>query len=188
MVRIVWLGSNYPDPGEYNLVNDIPSMNYILDQDVPFEMVMVRYGKPSGSDAVKVTPEIIGQKMPGKGPKSKPVVGRDGISYTSFGDYSVGLFQNIDLHGDPPGRALFDMVAVAIIKNPDWGERYDMPAPTMQDEKWIERPDHQHQITIWENFDKTAILNDFFLRMENYVLVEAFDGLNILELKALDVF
>ena len=28
-VRIVWLGSNYPEPGEYNQINDIPSLNYI---------------------------------------------------------------------------------------------------------------------------------------------------------------
>ena len=44
-VRIVWLGSNYPERGEYNLENDVSSMNYILSLDVPFEMVTVRYGK-----------------------------------------------------------------------------------------------------------------------------------------------
>ena len=33
-VRIVWLGSNYPEPGEYNLVNDIPSMNYIIEKGI----------------------------------------------------------------------------------------------------------------------------------------------------------
>ena len=171
-VRVVWLGSNYPEPGEYNLVNDIPSMNYVLAQDVPFEMVMVRYGKPSGSDAVKVTPAIIESSMQGKGPKSQPVIGRDGNTYSCFGDYSIGLFQNIDLHGDPPGRALFDMVAVAILKNPSWGERYDIPAPTMEEEKWVEQSDNSRKITIWENFIKEAILDDFFDRMENYVLVE----------------
>jgi purine nucleosidase len=41
-VRIVWLGSNYPEPGEHNQDWDIESMNYILDVDVPFEMVTVR--------------------------------------------------------------------------------------------------------------------------------------------------
>lgn len=166
-IRIVWLGSNYPDPGEYNLENDIPSMNYILDLDVPFEMVMVRYGKPSGSDAVKVTPEIISEKMVGLGPVVDPVEGRHGNFFTTFGDYSESLFENIDLYGDPPGRALFDMVAVAILKNESWGDQKTIPAPTMEDETWIERPENQRKIIIWENFDKELILEDFFKTMEN---------------------
>lgn len=170
-IRVVWLGSNYPDPGEYNLENDIPSMNYILDLDVPFEMVMVRYGKPTGSDAVKVTPEIISEKMLGLGPVVDPVEGRHGNFFTTFGDYSESLFENIDLYGDPPGRALFDMVAVAILKNESWGDQKTIPAPIMEDETWIERPENQRKIIIWENFDKELILEDFFKTMENPKLV-----------------
>jgi len=41
-IRIVWLGSNYPEPGEHNQDWDISSMNYVLDVEVPFEMVTVR--------------------------------------------------------------------------------------------------------------------------------------------------
>ena len=35
-VRIVWLGSNYPEPGEYNQENDEAALSYILDVNVPF--------------------------------------------------------------------------------------------------------------------------------------------------------
>lgn len=35
--KIVWLGSNYPEPGEYNQVNDTVSMNYVLNSHIPFE-------------------------------------------------------------------------------------------------------------------------------------------------------
>jgi len=171
-VRIVWLGSNYPESGEYNQVNDIPSLNYILDQDVPFEMVMVRYGKPSGSDAVRVTPAEIEQRMPGAGPNSEPVEGRNGSSFTNFGDYSVDLFSNIELHGDPPARALFDMVAVAIIKNAGWGETNEIPAPILEGENWVERPDNTRKIIIWENFDREAIMEDFYSVMHDPVLAE----------------
>lgn len=169
-IRIVWLGSNYPDPGEYNLENDIPSMNYILDLDVPFEMVMVRYGKATGSDAVKVTPEIISKKMTDLGPVVDPVEGRHGNFFTTFGDYSESLFENIDLYGDPPGRALFDMVAVAILKNESWGEQKSIPAPVMENEIWVERADNQREVIIWENFDKELILEDFFKTMEKPTL------------------
>jgi len=165
-VRIVWLGSNYPEPGEYNQDNDTASLNYILDQEVPFEMVTVRYGKPSGSDAVRVTPEVILEKMKGKGPQVAPVEGRHGGSFTTFGDYSVNLFSKIDLHGDPPSRALFDLVAVAVLKNPAWGERKKIPAPILVDNAWVERPQNSRKITIWENFNEDAILNDLFAVMK----------------------
>ncbi len=70
-VRVVWLGANYPDPGEYNLENDIPAMTYVLESGVPFEMVTVRYGKPTGTAAVAVTQQEIFDKMPGLGPTAE---------------------------------------------------------------------------------------------------------------------
>ena len=44
-VRIVWLGSNYPDKGEYNQENDLDAVRYVLSVDVPFEIATVRYGR-----------------------------------------------------------------------------------------------------------------------------------------------
>ena len=166
-IRIVWLGSNYPDPGEYNLENDIGAMNYILDQRVPFEMVVVRYGTPYGSDFVRVTPADITQNMKNRGPQAPPVTGRHGGTFTRFGDYSVDLFSNIKLSGDPPSRALYDLVALAVVKNPAWGHPRILAAPTMQDGRWQERPRNKRHITIWENFDKTSILEDFYRSIKN---------------------
>jgi purine nucleosidase len=171
-IRIVWLGSNYPKPGEYNQDNDIPSMNYILSMNVPFEIVTVRYNDPSGTDAVRATPEEISQHMPGKGPKIKdPVTGRHKGEFYNFGDYSLSLFKNIRLHGTPPSRALFDMAAVAIVKNPGWASQKTIPAPVYTDKKWIEQPGNKRKIIIWENFDRDGIMKDFYSTMENYVLI-----------------
>ena len=162
-VRIVWLGANYPLPGEYNLDNDIPAMNYVLDQDVPFEMVTVRYEDRTGATEVRVTPAQMGARMPGLGPRVEPAVaGRNGGSFHHFGDYSLSLFEDLELYGDPPGRSLFDVVALAIMKNPDWGKQYLLSAPTYVEGQWIDRPENERLITIWENFDKQAILEDFF--------------------------
>ena len=172
-VRVVWLGSNYPEPGEYNQVNDEPSLNYILDTDVDFEIAVVRYGKPSGTDAVRATLEEIKTIMPGKGPLvDPPVIGRHGKSFTCFGDYSVNLFENIRLHGNPPSRALFDMAAVAIVKNPDWATPRTIPAPILRAGKWVERPDNSRKIILWENFDRKAIMQDFYSSMKDYQLAE----------------
>jgi hypothetical protein len=167
-IRLVWLGANYPEPGEYNLENDIPSMNYVLTTNIDFEMVTVRYGKPSGTDAVKVTKEEALRKMPGLGPKiASPIVGRHGGEFSTFGDYSVNLFEHIDYHGDPPSRALFDMAAVAIVKDRSWAEAAEIPCPIMVEKRWVDQPTNPRKIIIWENFDVDNILADFYLSFKN---------------------
>ena len=174
-VRIVWLGSNYPLTGEHNKVWDKEAMNYILDQDVEFEFVTVRYGDPSGTDAVKVTQAQILHRMPGLGPViSEPVIGRHGGEFNNWGDYSANLFEMYNMYGSPPSRALFDMAAVAILKNPDWAERKVIPAPIMDIENdiWIDRPDNTRELVLWEWFNIYGIMNDFFVTMENPVIVD----------------
>jgi len=171
-VRIVWLGSNYPRPGEYNQDNDEAALNYILNVEVPFEMVLVRGGQTSGTAAVSSNREEINTIMPGKGPRaSKTVTGRHGESFDYFGDYSVNLYNNIHTYDEAGTRPLFDMAAIAIVKNPEWAEKKEIPAPLLVDSEWQERPDNSRKIFIWENFDKEAIMGDFFDRMENYKLI-----------------
>jgi len=171
-VKIIWLGGNFPEKGEYNLEADVPSLNYVLEQDVPFEMVTVRYTKASGTDAVRVTPREIQQNMKGVGPKVTPVKGRHGKNLTTFGDYAIELFENIELYGDPPSRALYDMVAVAILKNPEWGETKQISCPIMVDNEWQLQANNFRKITVWENFDSEAIIRDFFQVMASSQIEE----------------
>jgi hypothetical protein len=162
-IRVVWLGSNYPEPGEYNQTNDEPALSYLLETAVPFEIVTVRYGKPSGTDAVRASLEDVRRLLPGKGPRiSPPVEGRHGGTFATFGDYAVSLFEHIDLHGDPPSRALFDMAAVAIVKNPAWATPVTLPAPKLERGTWSDRPTNPRRIVVWENFDRAAIMRDFY--------------------------
>lgn len=171
-IKIVWLGSNYPEKGEYNMDNDIPSMNYVLNTDVEFEMVTVRNYKSTGTDAVRVSKEEIDSKMPGKGPYvNEAVPGRHGNAFHNFGDYSVDLFDHITLYGNPPSRAMFDMAAVAIVKEPEWATATEIPAPINENKTWIDRPNNNRKIIIWEYFDRDAIMGDFFNTMDNYIPV-----------------
>ena len=136
-------------------------------------MVTVRYGKTSGTAAVSATREDINQQMPGLGPQlAEPITGRHNGNFTNFGDYSVSLFKYINTHDEAGTRALFDMAAVAILKNPGWAEQKLIPAPILMNHQWVERPRHPHQILVWENFNKEAIMNDFYDRMKNYKLAE----------------
>ena len=165
-VRVVWLGANYPDPGEYNLDNDTTSVNPVIESGVPFEMVTVRYGMPTGTAAVTVTREEVQQNLAGKGPKSNSeITGRHGGTFTCFGDYAVNLFEHIELYGNPPSRSLFDMAAVAVVKNPLWAEQKEIPAPRLQGIDWVEQPENPIKIIVWENFNRDAIVNDFFRLM-----------------------
>ena len=166
-VRIVWLGSNYPGPGEYNLDNDTASLNYVLKTEAPFEMVTVRYGQPSGTGAVKVRRKEIYTRMPGLGPVvDEAVPGRHGGSFNCFGDYSVNLFKHITDPEDGCYRSLFDMAAVAIVKNPSWAESFEIPSPLYINNGWVEQPENSRKISIWENFDRETILADFYATLE----------------------
>ena len=167
-IKLVWLGSNIPNIGEYNLENDVEAMNYLLSNEVEFEIVVCRYGEPSGTDAVRVTPEQINEKMPKTGPKAKSEVsGRHGGTFTYFGDYSVNLFEHAEMHGNPPSRALFDMAAVAVLKDLTWAERIRIGAPIMINGEWLPIDDNPRKIIIWQNFNKEMIINDFFNTMTN---------------------
>jgi purine nucleosidase len=164
----VWLGSNYPEPGEHNQNNDTVAMNFLLNSNIEFEIATVRYGKPSGTSVVTITKEKVNQVMPGLGPHIKtPVTGRHGGEFYCFGDYSINLFDHIDYHGDPPARALFDMAAVAIVKNSTWAETKVIQAPVFIEGQWRDRPQLKRTITVWENFKKEEILQDFLTSFPN---------------------
>jgi hypothetical protein len=134
----------------------------------------VRYGTGTGTDAVRVTRGEIGTRMPGKGPRTtSPVTGRHGGTFTTFGDYSVSLFEHIELDGNPPSRALFDMAAAAILKNPKWARREEIPAPALVGEHYVPSTTNPRRIVVWTHFDREAILADFFATMDRPVLVSA---------------
>jgi len=168
-VRVVWLGSNYPDYGEYNFVNDTTALDPIYNSGAEFEIVTVRYGKETGTDAVVAYLKDFQEKMPGKGPHiSEPIIGRHGGEFTNFGDYSVNLFENF--RGSPDSRPLYDMAALAILKNPEWAEKDTIGAPKFKNGKWIEQSNNPRKIILWENFDKESIMQDFYNSMNNYNL------------------
>lgn len=166
-IRVVWLGSNWPDAGEYNLENDTTAVNPLLEAaGLDFEICTVRYADSTGTAAVTASVDEIRQRMPGLGPQVAPVPGRHGGSFTNFGDYSVELYEKI---GDEV-RSLFDVCALAILKNPEWAEATEVPAPLLVGQDWRARPDNKRTVIFWENFDREAILEDFYETMQEPML------------------
>jgi len=169
-IRVLWLGTNYPeDRSEYNFSSDTSAVNPVLNSEVEFEIAVVGYESSTGTASVKASTKEIREIMPGKGPHIKnPVEGRHGGMFSNFGDYSVNLFVNTkDSH-----RALYDMAAVAIIKNPNWAIPDTIGAPKFVDNHWINRPDNNRKIIIWDNFEQKKIMDDFYSTMNNYRLVK----------------
>lgn len=166
--RLVWLGTNYPCANEYNLESDIAAANYVLDSDMPMDIITVRLSCPQqGSSEVNTTVTEINNVMPGLGPlATTPITGRSGGTFSRFGDYSVDLFNNIGKEL----RSLFDLVALAVLKEPSWGQTEVIPAPLYENDAWTERPSNTRTVTIWGDFNRNAIINDFFDSIENYVL------------------
>ena len=173
-IKIVWLGSNYPDPKEYNLMNDTSAINAILGTDVEFEIATVRLNKSTGTGNVIAYLEDINKTMPGKGPEIKPpVAGRNGNLFTNFGDYLVSLFKIFPGGGVPKGRSFYDVAAIAILKNPSWAKRVEIPVPRLlPDGSWITKSQSKNsrKIVIWEQFEKKEIMRDFYNSMDNYIL------------------
>ena len=64
------------------------------------------------------------------------------------------------------------MAAVAIVKNPVWAKTTIIPDPIMIDEKWVDRPENERKIVLWEYFDRDAIIEDFMESLRNYSLVK----------------
>ncbi|MEM9718758.1 MAG: nucleoside hydrolase [Bacteroidota bacterium] len=163
-VKIMWLGSNWPNAGEYNLENDTTSVNPLLNTPgLDLQICTVRYGEPSGTAAVTASVSEIRETMKGLGPQVPEVPGRHGGSFTCFGDYSIDLFVNI---GDDK-RALFDVCALAVLKNESWGRPVLVPAPELQGTGWKNRSQNARRVVFWENFSKDAILEDFYRVMQN---------------------
>lgn len=161
-IRLVWLGSNYPYPGEYNLWSDPDSVNFVIDTKVDFEIVTVRYRETTGATAVSVDGAEIVERMSGQGKRVSPIEGRHGGKFTTFGDYSVSLFEQVNLSRRP----LFDVVALAVVKTPSWGNYREITGKRLDGTQWVDDPDSKRVIGLWEEFNKQAILEDFFSTFE----------------------
>ena len=161
-IRVVWLGSNFPRSGEYNLENDPSAVNPVLNSDAPVEVAVVRYGWSSGTSAIKTYQPEIKEVMPGLGPEvDAAVTGRHGREHTTFGDYSVSLFDHVDQYA----RALFDVGAVAVVKNPEWGKRVAVGPYRLSDGEW-EKQEGRDDLVIWELFHTSMIIEDFFSTLQ----------------------
>lgn len=157
-VKVVWLGSNWPGPGEYNMENDTSAVNPVIESGVEMWICTVA----GGTAEVRTTRAEITGRLKGKGVRVDPVEGRHGGSFDQLGDYLVNLWENV---GEET-RSLFDMANVATVKNPEWAEDTVVYSPRLINGEWTTIPAAKDSVVFFRNYDVTAVINDFWRTME----------------------
>jgi len=157
-VKVVWLGSNWPESGEYNLWNDTSAINPIIESGVETWICTVK----GGTMEVRTTRTEITERFSGKGKEADPIEGRHGGSFTRLGDYLVNLWENVDQET----RSLFDMAAVANVKNTGWAEPTVVYGPRWQNGGWITVKSKSDSVVFWRNYDVEGVMTDFWEVME----------------------
>ena len=156
-VKIVWLGTNWPGPGEYNMENDTAAVNPVIESGVEMWICTVA----GGTAEVRTTITEITNRLQGKGIKVDPVEGRHGGSFDRLGDYLVNLWENVR----EETRSLYDMANVATIKNPEWAEPTVVYGPRLIDGEWKTDVSAKDSVIFFRNYNVTAVINDFWETM-----------------------
>jgi purine nucleosidase len=157
-VKVVWLGSNWPGPGEYNMDNDTSAVNPVIESGVELWVCTVA----GGTMEVKTTRTAITDHLKGKGKLVDPVEGRHGGSFDRLGDYLVNLWENVGQEE----RSLFDMAAVATVKNPQWAEDTVVYGSALMNGEWTAMNTREDSVVFFRNYDVAGVMGDFWTTMQ----------------------
>jgi inosine-uridine nucleoside N-ribohydrolase len=158
-IKVVWLGSNWPAPGEYNLENDTSAINPVIESGVEMWVCTVM----GGTAEVRTTRTEINNRMAGAGPAVQAIEGRHGGFYGRLGDYLVNLWEQVE-----EVRSLFDMAAVATVKNPEIAIPTVVHGPRYLNNEWIRQENATDSVTFFHQYDSEGVMNDFWEVMEKY--------------------
>ena len=164
-IRVVWLGTGPSDTsGGYNFHNDRECVNPVIESGVAFDICPEDFA--NGTGAVKASRAEMIKFMRGLGPRiSGTIPGRAGGAFSCFGDYSADLFERVD----EEERSLYDVCALAILREPSWATPVQVSGYRVAGEAWEKSP-KPGVFTVWKDFDREQILADFTFRCEQYAL------------------
>ncbi len=158
-VKVVWLGSNWPGQGEYNMDNDTSAVNPLIKSGVELWICTVR----GGTMEVKTTRTEISGRLQDLGPDVDPITGRHGGEFDRLGNYLINLWEHVD-----ETRSLFDMAAVANVINPGWAEPTVQYGPRLINNEWVVEEGAMDSVIFFRNYDVEGVMNDFWKVMEGF--------------------
>jgi inosine-uridine nucleoside N-ribohydrolase len=151
-ILVVWLGGHahtWPDTWEFNMMQDVPAANVVLDSGVPF----VQYPCMGVvSQFATTVPEM-----------ELYLKGKNAIS-----DYLLQIFK--DYHKDhfAWSKVLWDMTTIAYMINSDWTPSQLVHAPRVSDTKQYMFNANRHLMRMVYHIDRDAIMKDFFLKVQRF--------------------
>ena len=164
-LRVLWLGSNYPDTGpEYNQQNDPAALQFLLASDVPLEIAVVRIGRDDGTAAVTVTPDENRANLAGAGPSvDPPVVGRRWSPVLDVRRLR-GVTRRLGATVRRPSVAF--AVRRRRRRRGDRAHLGDLDGDrrprSWSTARWSTAPTDDRRIIVWDVFDRDAIIGDLF--------------------------
>ena len=152
-IVVVWLGGTthyWPSASEFNLRQDVSASQVLFDSGVP----LVQIPTKNVSEHLRTTAAELGQFMRG---------------HSRIGDYLYGQFlQYFAVRtrgrggGYPYSKVIWDISAIAWLKNPEWVTSEIVPSPVLTDDLRWEAGADRHDIRVANHVDRDAVFNDLF--------------------------
>ena len=156
-IVVVWLGgtpSYWPSASEFNLRQDVIASQVLFDSGV----ALVQVPTKNVSEHLRTTVPELDRHLRGR---------------SRIGDYLYGQFlqyfaerlkqgQGQDF---PWSKVIWDISAVAWLKNPEWVPSQIVPSPVLTDDMHWQSATGRHNIRVANNVDRDAIFNDLFSRL-----------------------
>lgn len=162
-VRVIWLGTNFPAAGEYNLGSDVGAANRVIATPIDLTIVPARYDNGTGAAAVVTSTNDVRSELTGRGPRLPTAIeGRAGGTFETFGDYAVDLFEIAESLDGRTSRALFDVATVALAIAPHWATVNQALLSRYQFGQWTHTPGEEHSVKLATDFAAQSIITDLF--------------------------
>ena len=146
-IVVVWLGGHppyWPHTREFNLQQDVPAAQVILDSGVP---------------VVQIPCKNVAEHLRTTLPEMRAFVKSRG----AIGDYLYQIFEAYYPEHRARSKVLWDISAVAYLKNPEWVPTELRPSPVLQDDvTWGPVDPSRHPIRMAVDLNRDHILSDFF--------------------------
>jgi inosine-uridine nucleoside N-ribohydrolase len=169
-IRLVWLGGHpltWPDAGEFNLRQDIPAAQILLDSAAPLVLIPCK----NVAEHLRATLPELRENLLGDGAGNNNNNNNDDNNngapagaglrpflYQRFADYL--RCKNL------ASKPLWDVAASAMIINPAWVPLRPASAPRVADgPRWETPPPPRHTIHVATDVDRDAILADLFQKL-----------------------
>ena len=146
-IVVVWLGGHpqyWPHSREFNLQQDVPAAQVIFDSGVPAVQIPCK----NVAEHLRTTLPEMAAYVKGRG---------------AIGDYLYQIFQAYFTEHYARSKVLWDISAIAYLKNPEWVPTELRPSPVLRDDvTWGPADPTRHPVRVAVDLNRDHIFGDLF--------------------------